>query len=132
MVTGTMTTAIRKVHAPNGPWITSGGWEYNAVLIAAVTALAENGPGSPSVDAKAFPRLHGTVWALTALAAGVAGSYLAERPPLNEPEPASEPTGRFERVEEPAETPERQWCAWWCWCTTACPLPRASSQRFAG
>jgi putative oxidoreductase len=103
MVTGTMTTAIRKVHAPNGPWITSGGWEYNAVLIAAVTALAENGPGSPSVDAKAFPRLHGTVWALTALGAGVAGSYLAERSPLNEePEPAGEPTGRFERVEEPA------------------------------
>lgn len=44
-LTGVMTTAIRKVHAPNGPWATNGGWEYNAVLIAAVTALAETGAG---------------------------------------------------------------------------------------
>src|SRR5947207_2769124 len=30
---GTMVTAIRYVHAPKGPWITNGGWEYNAVLL---------------------------------------------------------------------------------------------------
>ena len=102
LLTSTMTTAIRKVHAPNGPWVTGGGWEYNAVLIAAVTALAEHGPGSPSVDSRAFPRLHGLGWALTSLAAGVAGSYIASSPPFNEPEPASEPTGRFVREEEPA------------------------------
>ena len=101
MLTGSMTMAIRKVHAPNGPWVTGGGWEYNAVLIAAVTALAADGPGSLSVDGKAFPRLHGTGWALASLAAGVAGSYLIERPPLNQ-EPEQEPSGRFERAEETA------------------------------
>jgi putative oxidoreductase len=101
MLTGVMTTAIRKVHAPNGPWVTQGGWEYNAVLIAAVTALAEHGPGAPSVDAAVFPRLHGPALAIASLAGGVAGSYLAERPPFNEPpEPAVEPTGRFVREEE--------------------------------
>jgi putative oxidoreductase len=100
LLTGTMTTAIRKIHAPNGPWVTQGGWEYNAVLIAALTALAEHGPGRLSVDARAFPRLHGLGWALASLAGGVAGSYLATSPPLNE-EPVREPTGRFERVEEP-------------------------------
>jgi putative oxidoreductase len=39
---GTMITAIRKVHGPNGPWITKQGWEYNAVLIAAIAALIED------------------------------------------------------------------------------------------
>src|SRR5918912_51675 len=38
-LTGVMTTAIKKVHLPNGPWATNGGWEYNAVLIGALTAL---------------------------------------------------------------------------------------------
>ncbi len=59
LITGAMVTAIRKVHAPNGPWVTKGGWEYNAVLIAAVASLVEHGPGSPSVDAKLFPSLRG-------------------------------------------------------------------------
>ena len=30
-ITGTMLTAIRKVHLPNGVWNADGGWEYNAV-----------------------------------------------------------------------------------------------------
>src|SRR3982751_6385146 len=47
MIIGTMVTAIRKVHAPKGPWVTEGGYEYNAVLIAAIFALAESGPGTP-------------------------------------------------------------------------------------
>jgi putative oxidoreductase len=49
-LTGVMTTAIKKVHLPNGPWAANGGWEYNAVLIGAVTALAETRPGDPSLD----------------------------------------------------------------------------------
>jgi putative oxidoreductase len=105
LLTGSMTTAIRKVHAAKGPWVTGGGWEYNAVLIAALTALAEHGPGAPSVDASRFPRMHGAAWAIASLGGGIAGSYIATAPPLNqppEPEPQSEPTGRFERVEEPA------------------------------
>jgi putative oxidoreductase len=101
MLTSVMTTAIRKVHAPKGVWVTQGGYEYNAVMIAALTALAAGGPGAASVDGARFPRLHGTGWALASLAAGVAGSYLASSPPLNEPAPEPERTGRFERVQEP-------------------------------
>ena len=44
MIIGAMTTAIRKVHAPKGPWVTVGGYEYNAVLIAAMVARRER-PG---------------------------------------------------------------------------------------
>ena len=44
------------------------------MLIAALTALAENGPGRPSVDGDRF---HGRFWALASLGAGIAGSYLA-------------------------------------------------------
>ena len=35
-ITGTMAQAIRTVHAGKGPWASDGGWEYNAVVIAAV------------------------------------------------------------------------------------------------
>jgi putative oxidoreductase len=101
LLTSTMTTAIRKVHAPKGPWITQGGWEYNAVLIAALTALADNGPGFASVDSSAFPRFHGRGWALASLVGGIAGSFIASSPPFNEPEPEDfERTNRFERSEE--------------------------------
>src|SRR3954471_10221370 len=80
LITGAMVTAIRKVHAPNGPWVASGGWEYNAVVIGAVAAVAEHGPGVPSIDAWRFPNFKGPGWALAAVAAGVAGSYLATSP----------------------------------------------------
>jgi putative oxidoreductase len=80
-LTGTMATAIRKVHAPKGPWVTEGGWEYNAVLIAAVAALAESGPGRPALT----PNWHGKGWALAAVTAGVAGSFLNDR--LSAPTP---------------------------------------------
>jgi putative oxidoreductase len=86
MIIGAMTTAIRKVHASKGPWVTEGGFEYNAVLIAAMVALAEAGPGTPSVDSALFPKMRGTGWALLALGAGVAGSYLATEH-FNEPAP---------------------------------------------
>jgi putative oxidoreductase len=45
-----MTTAIAKVHRANGPWAANGGWEYNAALIGALTALAETGPRDLSLD----------------------------------------------------------------------------------
>jgi putative oxidoreductase len=110
LITGTMVTAIRKVHAPKGPWVTEGGYEYNAVLIAAMVALVESGPGKPSVDAALFPRLKGSGWALLALAAGAAGSYLATEH-FNEPAPPAPETvtddePRFERDEVPAEADE--------------------------
>jgi putative oxidoreductase len=74
---GVMLTAIRKVHAKNGPWVSDGGYEYNAVLITAVVALAELGPGRWSADALLGTEKKGTRWALAALAAGSLGSLLA-------------------------------------------------------
>jgi putative oxidoreductase len=100
ILNGTMFTAVRKVHLDKGPWNTSGGYEYNLVLIAALTALVETGPGLPSVDGE---RLKGTGWALAALAAGAAGSAAAieaGRHAEDEPEPAPEPGRRFVRESE--------------------------------
>lgn len=84
----TMVTAIRKVHWDKGPFVASGGWEYNAAVVASLTALTEQGPGKPSVDAAAFPRLRGASMALLSLGAGIAGSFLATSPMFTEPEPA--------------------------------------------
>jgi putative oxidoreductase len=78
MVSGTMITAIRKVHAPNGPWVTDNGFEYNAVLIATMAALVEHGPGSPSIDAKLFPNWKGPFWTFAMLTAATAGSLLVD------------------------------------------------------
>jgi putative oxidoreductase len=107
MIIGTMVTAIRKVHAPKGPWVTEGGYEYNAVIIAAMFAIAESGPGTPAIT----PRMKGTGWALLALGAGVAGSYLATEY-FNEPAPAAPETAtdaqsRFARDEAPASDDPR-------------------------
>jgi putative oxidoreductase len=107
LITGVMTTAIRKVHAQNGPWVTAGGWEYNAVIIGLMAALVENGPGRPSVDEALFPRMKGPAWAALAIGAGVAGSYLMTRPPLNEPGPApQEREGNAGDVASPDGQPE--------------------------
>jgi putative oxidoreductase len=77
MLTGTMVTAIRKVHAKNGVWASGGGWEYNAVLIAAVTALADVGPGGFSIDGALGREWTGTKAALFALLLGAAASTAA-------------------------------------------------------
>ncbi len=71
---GTMITAIQKVHLANGPWNTKGGYEYNLVLIAALLALAEEGPGSLSLDGAVGLRTQGLPWSLGALALGAAAS----------------------------------------------------------
>jgi putative oxidoreductase len=118
MITGTMVTAIRKVHAQNGPWVTQNGFEYNLTLIALTAALTETGPGRPSVDEALFgDGLKGKGWAVAALAAGVAGSYLvterlveaAAEPAPQEGhadvsgDPALEQQPRFERETQTAE-----------------------------
>jgi putative oxidoreductase len=87
LLTGTMTTAVEKVHLRKGVWNTNGGFEYNLVLVAALFAVTaeEDGLG----------------WALAQLAAGVAGGLAASRLPA----PAEVPmSGRFERTEEPVPT----------------------------
>ncbi|MCF6733648.1 DoxX family protein [Blastococcus sp. KM273129] len=75
-LTGVMTTAIKKVHLPHGPWAANGGWEYNAVLIAALAALTEAGPGKFSLDHLLGTERSGTRWALAALGTGVATALL--------------------------------------------------------
>jgi putative oxidoreductase len=73
-LTATMLTAIRTVHFKNGPWAANGGYEYNAVLIAAALALAELGPGPLSLDALRGRERAGVGWAFAAAAAGGAGA----------------------------------------------------------
>jgi putative oxidoreductase len=74
---GTMLTAIRKVHKTQGVWAAQGGWEYNAVLIAALFALIDTGPGELSVDAALGRDEWGPGWALGGLALGAAASSAA-------------------------------------------------------
>lgn len=76
-LTGTMITAIRKVHWSKGPWAAGGGYEYNLVLIATVLALAEAGPGELSLDSALGLRLTGWQWSAAALGLGAAASSLA-------------------------------------------------------
>ncbi|HET6627131.1 MAG TPA: DoxX family protein [Nocardioidaceae bacterium] len=76
-LTGTMITAIRKVHLSSGPWAAGGGYEYNLVLIAGLLALAEEGPGDVSLDAALGLDLTGPRWSLGALALGAAASSAA-------------------------------------------------------
>jgi putative oxidoreductase len=73
-VIATMLTAIHRVHLKNGPWLTDQGYEYNLVLIAVAAALAETGPGSPSIDDARGSHMYGPKWALISLALGAAGA----------------------------------------------------------
>jgi putative oxidoreductase len=77
LLSGTMITAIRKVHASKGPWASDGGYEYNLVLLAIVFALSDIGPGRLSLDAALGRERTGLRWALAQLAAGAAGSAAA-------------------------------------------------------
>ncbi len=70
---GTMVTAVRKVHLSNGPWNADGGYEYNAVLVAALGAIAA-GPGRVSFDGLIGKKKWGAGGTLFALVAGFAAS----------------------------------------------------------
>lgn len=71
LLTGTMSTAVWTVHREKGPWVTDGGWEYNAVLIAAFFVLTDVGPGRLSLDHALGYDRKGPGWALAQLALGV-------------------------------------------------------------
>jgi putative oxidoreductase len=109
-LTSTMLTAINRVHLKNGPWITNGGYEYNAVLIASVLALTEVGPGELSLDHALGNERSGPGWALAALGLGVAGAVgahvLAGREAPSEVEAAA-PSANGE-VQPAAESEEPQ------------------------
>jgi putative oxidoreductase len=92
VITGVMTTAIRTVHQPNGPWVTDNGWEYTVVIIATALAIVETGPGPVSLDAALGSERSGTGWALAALIAGVGGSSVLLRD-WERPAPAPEGQG---------------------------------------
>ena len=72
---GVMITAIRTVHLKNGPWSSNGGYEYNLVLIAALLAIAESGPGPLSFDAAVGHDSGSALEALGLLVAGAVGSF---------------------------------------------------------
>jgi putative oxidoreductase len=73
-IVSVMLTAINRVHLKNGPWAANGGYEYNAVLVAAAVSLAESGPGSLSLDALRGKEKAGAKWGLFSLVAGAAGA----------------------------------------------------------
>ena len=77
LISGVMSTAIRKVHAGKGPWFTAGGWEYNVVLIATVFAITDLGPGHFSLDRALGVEHSGPVWATTAVGLGAAAPVVA-------------------------------------------------------
>lgn len=91
-VVGTMAVAARAVHAENGFFITSEGYEYVLNLSAAAIALAAAGPGRFSVDHALGLDEKLKPWQGAALAAGVglgaAAAQLAAfyRRPKPEPE----------------------------------------------
>lgn len=84
-VAGVMFVAIATVHWKKGFFNTSGGYEFNLLIVAAALALAFTGPGEISIDHLAGWSLAGPEWGLAALgiAAVAAGSVLAlrKRPP---------------------------------------------------
>jgi putative oxidoreductase len=79
LLSGTMATAIRTVHAANGPWVTDGGYEYNLVLIALLFEITDTGPGAWSVDRALGLPLSGTGWALAELGTALAATALLTR-----------------------------------------------------
>ena len=95
VLTSTMLTAINRVHLKNGPWATNGGYEYNIVLIAAVLALVEVGPGELSFDHLLGNERSGPAWTLAAAALGAAGAlgahFAAESHPAPPEAPAATP-----------------------------------------
>jgi putative oxidoreductase len=80
MLAGVMTNAIRHVHSKNGLWVTEGGVEYPVVVLAALAALGDGGPGRFSLDEALGTGLRGPVVTAVAMGAGAAGAvYVAER-----------------------------------------------------
>ena len=85
---GTMITAIRTVHLSKGPWVSEGGYEYNLVLILALLALVETGPGPLAVD---DGESGGLARMLLALGLGVGGSVAIQQVAAGAPGPEQAP-----------------------------------------
>jgi putative oxidoreductase len=68
-VIGVMTVAAISVHAPNGLWVTNGGYELPLTNALIAAGLAFTGAGSFSVD-------HALGWGLSGLGAGIGAVVL--------------------------------------------------------
>ncbi len=80
MLTGVMANAIRHVHWEKGLWSTEGGVEYPVVILGALAALGDSGPGRFSLDEQLGIGLRGPAVTAVAMGAGAAAAvYLAER-----------------------------------------------------
>jgi putative oxidoreductase len=66
-IIGTMFNAAMAVHAKNGVWITSGGFEYTLVIATGAATLAFTGPGAASLDAALGLDLSGVWWGIAAI-----------------------------------------------------------------
>jgi putative oxidoreductase len=104
VLTATMLTAIHRVHASKGPWVTNGGYEYNVVLIAAALALAEVGPGPLSLDAARGRERSGSHWAIAAFATGTLGAIGSYAIAAAQPAPAEAPVEETARASSAAQT----------------------------
>jgi putative oxidoreductase len=96
-VAGVMFVAIATVHWTSGFFNSSGGYEFNLLIIATAIGLAMTGPGEISVDHLfGWTTLAGPEWGLAAFGASAiaAGSVLAMRKP--QPEQAGGESSREE------------------------------------
>jgi putative oxidoreductase len=100
-IIGVMVNAIATVHGTKGLWVTQGGYEYNAVLIAACLAIATGGAGAWSLDEAFGWDLHGAGWGLVALVVGFAGAAITLA--TRRPEEATAGAEADLRAEEQAE-----------------------------
>src|SRR5262245_14330794 len=76
-----MLVAALAVHAKNGFFVTSGGYEYNLVLGVAALTIAFTGPGSLSIDALLHDSLGGVTWGIASAIVAALGALgqLAQR-----------------------------------------------------
>jgi putative oxidoreductase len=84
LVASVMLVAALTVHAKQGFFITSGGYEYNLVLGVAAVSLAFTGAGALSLDALLGLQLSGAFWGVAALViagVGAAGQVAQRRVP---------------------------------------------------
>ena len=87
LVLAVMVVAIGSVHLPKGFFVSDGGFEYNLVIMAAVTALAFTGPGAYSLDVVEGLGTSGWLAGVGALVVGLVlgGGALASRKPVPAP-----------------------------------------------
>jgi putative oxidoreductase len=74
LIISVMTAAVWTVHLKNGLWATNSGYELNLLYATIAFAVAGIGPGHWSLDHALGFSDHGVLWAVGALAVGVAGA----------------------------------------------------------